>query len=940
MSTPYDGRILLVDWVPSTTPGETIDGLARLLRAKVPNVAGVMLKTSNGVSWQGHLGNADPSPQAVTGVTRIRQWVDEFAQYGLEVHVWGVPRAKRPPEAMQSPDIQKEAEKFVAAASVPGITSLLLDVEHGSYYWLGTPDEVRDLMGKVRAGVPNGFHIGMILDGRRNRDFGFWVDPWIPFVDSLHPMVYPILFSTDYSIKTHLDVAFRNLGPYDKPIVPMLQAFGEHSRRPTPEEIIQQGNLAWANGATGISFFRLGCDIWGGDLKPHMGEPEYAAIAQIPVLYAPGITPEVPPQPDYTWQDVINAAALIAVRADASYDEWLGEAGLWSVFDNSLRPLPYSGPPIRHWPLADDHRQAIITALETYSSEQLVQLYVDALADKGKGRSKKGGHGAAIGIHGAPGTAAPPPHMWDTWIEYLKEMGIKWYKQCDNGADDLGPHSIFAWCKRLKAEGIEPIIRYLTFPQFPDPLPDHQFEKMRHYAGAGIVWAEIGNEPNLDIEWKDPWRNREGYTPMRHTNPEVIRMIAETWVRDAQKALEVGVRPAFYAFGATDWRGGSNPLYSSVFFIQKVVGYLAQRHHAATLDIFQRGGWIAVHAATFEQPADFDPYRSDATVWDMTLRGYEVVLRAFREHFGADVPIDDIPVISTEGGVFTPESTSMEGHIRLSTGEEHAQRVVEMFRWLEQNSPLRAMCPWCISVGGMIGHYHAPFRHDGWIEEIGGGLRPRAVVDAMKQLRFDNERLNEQTDIAHTMVKLDVPYISQFDETAQTHQADCGPACMAMILNADKALSEQVTVDELYQHHLPDKEVGAFTFLGEMEKIGQGEGVSVRRLEYQNSDEALQGLRDFIQQDTPFVVLVNYVKWDEIAGNYYADVHFVVVVGFDDEHIFVHDPLFRGARRGMGTYFVWRNQRFLEGWGSAHEFDRPDFVALVPDKQVSRLKSI
>ena len=165
MTTPYDGRILLVNWVPSTTPGTTIADLAELLCAKARNVAGVMLKTSNGVSWQGHLGSADPSPQAVTGVTRIRQWVDEFARYDLEVHVWGVPRAKRPPGASESPDIDKEAEKFILAASVPGIKSLLLDVEHGPYYWLGTPDEVRRLMSRVRTGVPDGVHIAMILDG-------------------------------------------------------------------------------------------------------------------------------------------------------------------------------------------------------------------------------------------------------------------------------------------------------------------------------------------------------------------------------------------------------------------------------------------------------------------------------------------------------------------------------------------------------------------------------------------------------------------------------------------------------------------------------------------------------------------------------------------------------------------------------------------------------
>ncbi len=930
MSTPYDGRILLVNWVASTTPGETIEDLAKHLRSKVPNVSGVMLKTSNGVSWQGHLGHAH-GPQSVTGVTRIREWVDVLAAHDLEVHVWGVPRAKSPD------DIPKEADKFVTAATVPGVKSLLLDVEHGESYWQGSPAQVRTLMSRIRDGVGDATHVAMILDGRNNRSFEFWVDPWIPFVDSLHPMVYPILFNPNLPIKTHMDVPFRNLGRYSKPIVPMLQAFGEHSRRPTPAEIIQQGTLAWANGAVGLSFFRLGSDIWARDGKPHMGEPEYAAIAKIPVQHAPDGEPE-PSQPKYTWQDVINAAALVAVQADASYEQWLGDAGVWSVFDNSLRTLPYAGPPIRFWPLAETHRQAILEALESYTSEQLVQRLLEALKEQEEGKVPKGEHGAIVGIHGAPGPAVPPHHTWDIWIDHMKEMGVRWYKQCDPGALDFGPHSIFAWCKRLKAEGIEPIIRYMAFPQFPDPLQDHHVEKMSRYADEDILWAEIGNEPNLDLEWQAGWRNREGHPPvMRHTNPEIVRRIAETWLHDAQRAIRAGVRPAFYAFAPTDWKNNFHPLYSSVFFTHKVVAYLAHHHRDATLEVFRNGGWIAVHAATYEQAVDFDPHRSDGTIWDMTLRGYEVVLEAFEQHFGEDLDLDEIPVMSTEGGVFTPNSTSMHGHARLKTNEEHARRVVEMFEWLEAHSPLQAMCPWCLSVGPLIGHFDKRFEFDGYIEEIEGSLRPRAVYQAMRQLRFDNERKNEQEDAAHAMIKLDVPYISQFDPTARTHLADSGPTCLAMILNAGRDLEDQVTVDALYERYLPDQDVGAFVSWRDLETIGRGEGFVVERHVYPNGDDALQALRTLIERDTPVVVMVNYAEWDEIAKNNFAGARFVTVVGFDADHVFVHDPLFRGDRRDQGAFFVWRNPRFLNGWGKLEALSQENFAALVLDKQAVRL---
>jgi predicted double-glycine peptidase len=932
MSTPYDGKILLVNYMGRTTPGNSVPELAALIREKMPNVSGVMLKTSNGVSWQGRLG--DDGPLAVTGVRRIQEWVEGFGAHDLEVHVWGVPQAKRAEGETRSPNIDKEAEKFASAASVPGVQSLLLDVELGTYYWQGSMEEVRDLMQKIRAAVPAGTHIGMMLDGRRNRPFGFWVDPWIPFIDSLHPMVYPILFGSYRSIEGHLEHAFQCFGRYDKPIVPMLQAFGEFERRPTPEEIIRQGNAAWAQGAAGISFFRLGSDVWSGDQLPQMGDPEYGAITAIQL---PGV-----PAPAYTWQDVINASLTTAIGAGAQWEQWWTHAGVWTVFDNSLRNQPYSGPPIEHWPIPDEPRQRILRLLGLGSAD-LARVTAEAQAEEERRKREEAARqrqkkGSLIGVHGAPGVAAPRPGTWDRWIEYLKQMGVRWYKQCDYGdPNDVGPNSTFAWAKRLKQEEIEPIIRYYCAEQFPDPLLDHYFEKMRLYAAEGIVWAEIGNEPNLDIEWKSPWHNQPQHAPMRHTNPEAIGLIAEAWVRDARRALDAGVKPAFYAFAPTDWRGGSHPLYSSVFFTQKVVAYLAQHRRAETLDIFNRGGWIAVHAATYEQPVDFAPRRPDGTTWDMTLRSYEVVLQAFEEHFGADINPDRIVVMSTEGGVFTPESTSMAGHIRLQTDQEHAQRVVEMFRWLERNAPLKAMCPWCLSVGGQIGHFDGRFQFDGWIEEVNGSLRPRGVVAALEQLRFEHEREAEQEDATRELFKLDVPFISQFDETARTHSADCGPACVAMLLNAGRLAVDYVTVDGLYTRHLPNKAVGDFTSLSEMEAVGSGEGLALRRVSFPDGDQALEGLQALLRERTPVIALVNYAKWDAIALNNFTGGHFIVASGFDADNVFVHDPLFRGVRRAQGEFFVWRNQNFLDGWGSGNEIGNPDFVALVPDKQVALL---
>ena len=119
----------------------------------------------------------------------------------------------------------------------------------------------------------------------------------------------------------------------------------------------------------------------------------------------------------------------------------------------------------------------------------------------------------------------------------------------------------------------------------------------------------------------------------------------------------------------------------------------------------------------------------------MALRGYEVVRKCFHNTFGAALDVDAIPIASTEGGVFTPDSTSMQNHERLHTDEEHGARMVSMFQWLEQHSPLMAMCPWCISAQGFGGPFDARFNDDGWFRQENSALKARAVVGAMQQLQ-------------------------------------------------------------------------------------------------------------------------------------------------------------------------------------------------------------
>lgn len=232
---------------------------------------------------------------------------------------------------------------------------------------------------------------------------------------------------------------------------------------------------------------------------------------------------------------------------------------------------------------------------------------------------------------------------------------------------------------------------------------------------------------------------------MRWGNAEAIHTLARVWVEDATRAADAGAWPAFYAFGPTDW-GKDRPHghYSSTLFTELVVSRLAGHHRAETIRLFrERRAWIAVHVAKYEKPLDFDPYSDDPhRPWDMSLRGYEVVLNAFRRHFGGDLNVAAIPIISTEGGVFVPDHRNSVGAERLpADDDDHARQTLDMFRFVEEKTPLMAMCPWCIAEGhAIIGHGTDLFRHHGWFKEQNGRLVERPVLAAMRRRRQELEK--------------------------------------------------------------------------------------------------------------------------------------------------------------------------------------------------------
>ncbi len=941
---PFDNQLLLVQWRAKITPGKSIAQFAEHVRTNMPNVTGVIVKVLDGNEWMVAFDDA-ADPMAITGPERIAEWVNTLAQHNLGVHVWCVPNGYEARTGRYI--VPEETDMVIQAAQVTGVKSLILDLEvepitpaRGRFnrlYWKGGPDEARDFMQRLRNGLPN-THIGFCLDARRPNEFLQRVDPFLEGIDSFHPQTYPILFQRP--VAEVMKEAFNNLRRYNKPIIPMLQASFD-IRRPTNEEISQQVEWARVLGASGVSLWRLGVDRQTqGDNKKCMGEDEYRAISAL-AWPKPAAIPEAPapaPAKTFSWQDLFNAMATVAKVNNTAWGAWFDASGAAALFQNNpqFRQTPYSGPRIDTWAIPKHFRDAILEILNNNNSQAIAQIWEqvkNGATDALKPRTRMRGSG--IGMHGAPGHGAPPTDKREMWIGYLKDIGAKWFKQLDNG--DPNRREVLDWCIQLKKAGIEPIVRFYVDKQFPDPLPEYYYQKMRMYAAAGITFAEIGNEPVLDYEWKEHWRGR--IHQQGHDDPEVVPLLARGWVNDAQKTLAAGMRPAFYALGVSAFNNGVDAPWSTVRFAQKLTKYLAAHHRQETLDIFRRGGWIAVHVATYEKPPDFDPHSGMGGFWDMCLRGYEIVTECFTQAFGSDLKMDDIPLISTEGGIFTPESGSWAGHDRPRTEEEHAARAIEMFRWLDQHSPMLAMCPWCLSVGSLIGHGDPLWGRDGWIEQSPQGqLRERPVIAAMRSLRKEFEALNQPRDL-----RLMIPYHSQTGVTAASHSGDCGPTCIAMLINSGRAVQAYTTVDQLYARHLPNKAFGEFTAVWELENLLRAEQIQITRKQYADATQATREFRELLNKHQSAILLIKYAPLRVVTGESFAGGHFLVLAGYTADAqgnttgFFVHDPLPAESTQ-RGAYLHLSISQLMEACGTCHLDGNPNFLVLVSDQPINALK--
>jgi uncharacterized protein YvpB len=171
---------------------------------------------------------------------------------------------------------------------------------------------------------------------------------------------------------------------------------------------------------------------------------------------------------------------------------------------------------------------------------------------------------------------------------------------------------------------------------------------------------------------------------------------------------------------------------------------------------------------------------------------------------------------------------------------------------------------------------------------------------------------------------LPVPFKSQWDEDARGSRKDCGPACVAMVLQYQ---GTPVTTDQVFA--ASGAEADAYIGMGQMMEAAHYFGLE---LTY-HAGRSLEDLRRWLDEDLPVIALVNYGVWSSqgLTWDSFTGPHFVVVVGYDDEgNILINDPDYAGELRLEGDHKAYSADLFRQAWYDLTSLDNPNGAALVP----------
>jgi nucleoid-associated protein YgaU len=175
-----------------------------------------------------------------------------------------------------------------------------------------------------------------------------------------------------------------------------------------------------------------------------------------------------------------------------------------------------------------------------------------------------------------------------------------------------------------------------------------------------------------------------------------------------------------------------------------------------------------------------------------------------------------------------------------------------------------------------------------------------------------------------------IPYKSQYDPDASEFRNDCGPACIAMVL---QAFGISASTNAVYRK--TGAPANVYVSVGQLMRAAQSYGVGFDYF----YGWTVSRLAQTVQTGKAVVALVHYGGWSQInpgisTQSTFQGPHFVVVVGADEDNIYVNDPLWKEDRRSQGFRKAWTHSQFYAAWASNHLDRNRDCSGIIIQKSL------
>jgi len=210
------------------------------------------------------------------------------------------------------------------------------------------------------------------------------------------------------------------------------------------------------------------------------------------------------------------------------------------------------------------------------------------------------------------------------------------------------------------------------------------------------------------------------------------------------------------------------------------------------------------------------------------------------------------------------------------------------------------------------------------------------ISEENQELSSENQEMSAVADaratvIAETVI-LDVPYLSQTGAGGNSYTGkNSGFTSLAMLLNTVPNNNQIVTADVLYQKYPAYHHADGRTDFFHLENVANAEQPYIELVHHETdwraSSSPLSEMKNALRESKPVIILADHRL---IPSSPLNVVGYLVVVGFDFEHIYVHDPA------NLGCYYPLTNEEFIRTWGSGIDINIGyESTGLVPEnKQV------